>query len=446
MDCTLRIVIEKVDSKTHKVIDKTTVDSFEIHKPEKIIDVGLRHKAQINLLKRIQQKVIDEQYAIISEDQNTCPNCKVLLKKNGFKQSDFHAVFSDHKVKIQKHTCPICHESEVPSIKSLFGTSIHPDLYKLQCELGSAFSFFKSECQLENLCQEKREINNHQRIKRTVNSIGEALFDISIKNQTSKSPALELIVQIDGGHIKDKAAESRSFEALTAKIYTPNAVIKKGNRTVIKDKACVASAKHDHLKSIKLLINSAAKRQGMNSNTKITIIADGAKNCWQATKVLEKNCARIETVLDWFHISKRFQPLLNMNIASTSTKEKIEQIKWEIWHGKSDKAIANLKNLIVIVDDDNILPKLNGILIYLNENKTHLCHYAEREKYGLLFTSHVAESTVEHLINERHKRKQKMQWTRESAHNVLQIRASIASNEWLENWETAVQQSIQKAA
>ena len=39
-----------------------------------------------------------------------------------------------------------------------------------------------------------------------------------------------------------------------------------------------------------------------------------------------------------------------------------------------------------------------------------------------------------------------MQWTRESAHNVLQIRASVASNEWLENWEAAVEQSVQKAA
>jgi len=447
MECKLRIVIEKVDLKTNKVIDRSTIDSFEIHKPEKIIDVGLRHKTQIDLLKRIQQKVVDEQYAVIEEGQNKkCPQCKVLLNKNGYKQSDFHAVFSDHKIKIQKHTCPICHESQVPSIKSLFGTSIHPDLYKLQCEMGASFSFFKSECQLENLCQEKREINNHQRIKRTVNSVGEALFEISIKNHTSKSVASELIVQIDGGHIKDKDTETRSFEALTAKIYTPDAVIKKGKRTIIKDKACVASARNDHLKSIKKLINSAAKRQGMNSDTKITVIADGAKNCWQAAKDLERNCAQMEAILDWFHISKKFQPLLNMNNICEPTKEKIEQIKWEIWHGKSEKAISNLKNIASIIVDENILSKLNGILIYLNKNKTHLCHYAEREKQGLLFTSHVAESTVEHLINERHKRKQKMQWTRESAHNVLQIRSAIASNEWLKNWEVAVEQSIKKAA
>ena len=83
----------------------------------------------------------------------------------------------------------------MPSIKSLFGTSIHPDLYKLQCELGAAFSFFKSECQLANLCQEKREINNHQRINKTVNAVGKALFNINTKMPKSQQPASSLIVQ-----------------------------------------------------------------------------------------------------------------------------------------------------------------------------------------------------------------------------------------------------------
>ena len=135
-----------------------------------------------------------------------------------------------------------------------------------------------------------------------------------------------------------------------------------------------------------------------------------------------------------------------MSIIDELTRVKIEEIKWEIWHGKGDKAMANLNDLIDTVNDDNVSSKLKGLLIYLNQNRTRLCNYAERKNEGLLFTSHVAESTVEHIINERHKRKQKMQWTRESAHNVLQIRAAIASNEWLKNWETAVQHAIQKAA
>ena len=62
------------------------------------------------------------------------------------------------------------------------------------------------------------------------------------------------------------------------------------------------------------------------------------------------------------------------------------------------------------------------------------------------FTSQVAESHIDTLINARHKRKQKMQWTREGAHNVLQIRALMASNEWEEKWLNLVLPALTDAA
>jgi len=61
-------------------------------------------------------------------------------------------------------------------------------------------------------------------------------------------------------------------------------------------------------------------------------------------------------------------------------------------------------------------------------------NYDQRKQAGKVFTSQVAECHIDSIINARHKRKQKMQWTREGAHNVLQIRAMIASNEWEDNW------------
>ena len=50
--------------------------------------------------------------------------------------------------------------------------------------------------------------------------------------------------------------------------------------------------------------------------------------------------------------------------------------------------------------------------------------------FSPLYTSSIAETIVESQINTRFKRKQKMQWTRENAHNVLQIKATMHSNEW----------------
>ena len=52
-----------------------------------------------------------------------------------------------------------------------------------------------------------------------------------------------------------------------------------------------------------------------------------------------------------------------------------------------------------------------------------------------LVLNHPAESTVNTLINDRQKGKQKMLWGRDGAHNVLQIRTSIASKSWTTDWE-----------
>jgi UDP-N-acetylmuramate-alanine ligase len=82
---------------------------------------------------------------------------------------------------------------------------------------------------------------------------------------------------------------------------------------------------------------------------------------------------------------------------------------------------------------------------YLKNNQKYLVNYGEREKANKVFTSQVAESHIDSIINTRHKRK-KMQWTRQGAHNVLQIRAMMASNEWKENWLDVVLPEEDRAA
>jgi hypothetical protein len=46
-----------------------------------------------------------EQSLLIDHETHVCPTCGNTLKKNGYKASNFHAVFSDHTVRIQKHHC-----------------------------------------------------------------------------------------------------------------------------------------------------------------------------------------------------------------------------------------------------------------------------------------------------------------------------------------------------
>ncbi|WP_250311928.1 hypothetical protein [Rickettsia endosymbiont of Oedothorax gibbosus] len=64
--------------------------------------------------------------------------------------------------------------------------------------------------------------------------------------------------------------------------------------------------------------------------------------------------------------------------------------------------------------------------------------YSTRKDQGLIFTSNLAESTVESLINQRCKGQQHMRWSREGLNPILQLRSIIHSNDWSSKWKTAV--------
>ena len=438
----LRIIVEKVNSKTDEVVARNTVSSFDITKPKNIVGLGLRHTEQINLLQSIQDCLLAEQSVFLKEDYECCPKCSSKIWSNGPKTSEFHAIFTDHKIKIKKQRCsnPDCDWQSIHTVKSLLGTSVHPDLHKLQCEYGATQSFRKSEEILTALSNTKREVNNRERISRISNLVGEELENRQkqpMLNVDNIVPTKELIVQVDGGHIHDKDPGKRSFEAMCAKGYRPESVIEiTEKRSKIVSRNCAASAKDDSQKTMRTNLLRAAEAQGLTKETQITALADGAKNCWKVINVLKEHCQELVCVLDWFHIGKYFENVIK-SINIDYSKELIET-KSLFWHGKAIdgiKMLEQLKNKVAIQKEKS---KVNGLLIYLKSNKEHIVNYNKQAMENKPYTSQVAESTVEHLINDRYKKSQKMQWTREKAHNILQIRASMASNEWDYIWQETI--------
>src|SRR5215813_10249627 len=103
MDYELCIVVEKVAISSQKVVKRDTIASYALQCPTSIVELGLRHGEQICLLAKIQDILLTEQSVLIDHDTHVCPTCGNPLKKNGYKASEFHAVFSDHTLHIQKH-------------------------------------------------------------------------------------------------------------------------------------------------------------------------------------------------------------------------------------------------------------------------------------------------------------------------------------------------------
>ena len=118
---------------------RDTIKTYDVKRPESILDLGLRHAEQISLLEKVQNAVLVEQSILIEPETKVCPVCGQKLKKNGHRTSKLHTVFSDRELPIQKHKCnnPTYNWQGALTVASLFGTNIHPDLARLQCEQGA---------------------------------------------------------------------------------------------------------------------------------------------------------------------------------------------------------------------------------------------------------------------------------------------------------------------
>jgi hypothetical protein len=358
-------------------------------------------------------------------------------------------MFTDHYVKLQKLICTNkqCDWQVTPTIRSAVGEKISPELLRVQAELGSQNTYRKSAGMLRLMVGRNRKVNNASRIHRTTNEIGEQVDKYRTKQliEEQPTPAKELFVVVDGGHIHDRDHPGHNFEAMAAKVYKPeNVVSVSKGKNIIKEKHCAGSAMKDDQETMKQKLIEAGQREGLTKETRITALADGANNCWNIIASLIPLCFVATCILDWFHIGKYAQTLKGQ--LPKQYEHFIDSAKTQLWYGEINPALEILKKLSSELTSAEHKEKVENFSNYIKDNREHIVNYDQRDQDGLIYTSHIAESTIEHYVNSRFKKKQKMQWKRKNAHAVLQIRASIIDTSWDVIWKSAANNLLTRCA
>jgi hypothetical protein len=434
------------------------IHESEVSIPEKIGDLGLTQSNQQEIVEKIQQTVINNQTKGLAVfNDGVCPECGAHLRKNGSQKSTYHGVYADSNIYISKYDCSsrLCKWSHNPSVLSHFGDNISPELAKIQAELGATLSFRKAKNSLKLMSGKNRSINNHMRIRETVFSTGKGISEYNsqlFKNseqENSSKPELcyqneacgeysynynkELIIGVDGAYIHDADLPGHNFEAMVAKIYNPENISEVSkDRYAITKKQCVGSAMKDEQKIMKGKVLEAAKLEGLDKNTKVVGLADGARNCWNVIESIAPHCAFLLCILDWFHIAKYFTSIKKQ--LPHDAKGFLDSAHGALWYGETEMALICLRNLLSRLTEKSYIEKVEKLITYIDNNKDYIVSYEDRSIQGLPFSSQMAESTVEHFVAERFKKKQKMAWIRQSSHNVLQVRGSIISNTYDNYW------------
>ena len=394
---------------------------------------------QIDIIKNTQDEYLSQMSQVMSN--SSCKYCGGATMGVSQIKCEFHALFTDHQIKLSRRKCRHCGKADNPTIHSLFGSNMHPDLVEKQSIIGSEHSYSKASSILNFDSGHTRTINNSYTINKTIEKVGHFLDTIHktpVENDDVPE-AKQLVVQTDGGYVRDRNPKLKNFEVLITKIYNPahyqeGSKNKNGNRVsgIINSKMYAANALKDRGTGIKIMTRIAAQKHGLNKGTQVTCLSDGAKNCWNVLRSLSDYCGTIEYVLDWYHIKQKFDSLYNK--MDDPESQELESIKWKIWHGYSSEAIQRLSALYINSLETEYTDKLHDLLKYLTLNKKYLVGYEDRKQAKVPFTSSIIESAVETIINDRHKKKHKAEWSRKGAHNVLQIRTSRASDQWNKEW------------
>ena len=395
MEKSYRVIVECYDKNSPEtVLSQCSVLEGDINKPTNCMDFTLGIEKQIALLQNVQDYVILEKASLLNQDKKTCPFCKNTLAKFGKQTSTIHDVLTDHQVKIQRLKCNTCKYEEPATVRTILNGTLSGDLVKVQASLGADHTYRESEKILEIFSQKERQVNNHDRVKHVVESVGKVIEQMNEdeKEIITAKPAPELILNVDGGHIKT-VEDKRSLEAMVSVIYRPDALKanQKDTRNHLTSKNCAASIKDDGQKQMISSTIIAALKQGLNKETHVIALCDGADNCWKIAESLAPLCGKITYILDWFHISMKME-----NIAlPDELKSKFIRIKWHLWRGNSERALVRLNELSLLTNDKKEKDKINKFSAYIDNNKNRIIDYRKRRDSGFIFTSNLAESTVE---------------------------------------------------
>jgi hypothetical protein len=183
--------------------------------------------------------------------------------------------------------------------------------------------------------------------------------------------------------------------------------------------------------------------QGLQSNQPVTFLSDGGETVRELPMGLHP---KSEHLLDWFHLAMRVTTMGRMAQGmraeaypemGADLEEMLEHLKWNLWHGKVDRALEITDELAYALDVENGSPEHRKLLkavrafeAYVTNNRAFIPNYGERYREGKVISTAFVESAVNQVVSKRFVKKQQMQWTPAGAHLLLQIRIEVLNGDW----------------
>jgi len=248
----------------------------------------------------------------------------------------------------------------------------------------------------------------------------------------------EFVVSVDTAHVRSADPKSaRNFELVVARCG-------RGGRGEAGGRYFVTASTDQRALRDRAL--HALGQEGYCGFGEVAVISDGAEILKRLPRAMPRPTAHI---IDWFHIAMKIQPmhLIADHMArfrrdepetSPSIVRRIRAVKWRLWHGRVDRAIRDLQELLdglkpVDEIEDVSISRLRSLgaqlLTYIDSNRSAIINYGKRYRAGLRVVSTLAESAVNSIVGKRMAKSQQMRWSLRGAHMLMQVRTADINGE-----------------
>jgi hypothetical protein len=444
----LQLVMCSDEGHEETVTDVITLDKNNRH----IEHLGLTLAEAKQLLSTLQRHLLQQQVDTFLDTYSTCADCGALLKLKAHASRSFRTLFGTFILdspRLEHCDCTRRTTSSFRPLSALLTESVAPELLYMEAKWSSLVSYGMSLDALKDflpldvtLDVKTVRYDTLKVAKRLEAELGDEQqrFIAGSPNDWDLLPPPEgsFKVGIDGGYVRNWCAKKHHFEVIVGKSTL-------SFREEEADKA-PSSKRFGFVQTLdtkpKRRLYEVLHSQGLQMNQDITFLSDGN----DTLRALQLEMSPQAThILDWFHLTMKLTGLEQYGkglvqcegALGEAIREKIERLKWSLWHGQVDKALGKIEDLASSIEPfsetyarfTHLVKALSELRTYIVNNRHLIPNYGERYHQGEAIATGFVESTVNEVVSKRFCKKQQMQWSKPGAHLLLQTRVKTLDGE-----------------
>src|SRR5467141_112367 len=433
--------------------EETVTDVIALNKNNQRIEhLGLSLAESQQLLGPLQRHLLHQQVTTFLDTHATCPDCGTPLKLKAHGSRSFRTLFGTFTFQSPRLEHCDCTRHKTPSFRplsALLTEPVAPELLYMEAKWSSLVSYGLSLDALQDFLPLDRTLDvktvrydTLKVAKRLEAELGDehpGFIDGGPSNWVLlPQPEGAFTVGMDGGYVRHWCDKQQNFEVMVGKRV----------RSFGEDEDA-KSPSHKRLGFVQTLDTTPKRRlyevlqsQGLQMNQAITFLSDGD----DTLRKLQLEMSPMAThLLDWFHLTMRRTVLDQYGkglvqceaVVGEAIRDKIERLKWSLWHGQVDKALGKIDDLESAIAPfsetyarfPKLVKALSALRTYIVNNRPLIPNYGERYRNGEPIATGFVESTVNEVVSKRFCKKQQMQWYKVCAHLLLQTRVRTLNGE-----------------